>query len=94
MQGTTRYRALKNASEPNTTHRGCDLSAGFSFDIQFKTEISLNFIVLALSVTRVFSLELLISKYNIKVYKPFQSLLFFAQIMIIPQLWQLFHHNK
>lgn len=92
MQGIIRYRALKNASEPNTTHRGCDLSAGFGFDsIQFKTEISLNFIVLALSLTRVFSLELWISKYDFKVYKPFQSLL--AQITIIPHLWQHFHHN-
>ncbi len=72
MQGIIRYRALKNASEPNTTHRGCDLSAGFGFDcIQFKTEISLNCIVLALSMTWVFSLELWISKYNFKVYFEF-----------------------
>lgn len=36
-------KALKNASEPKTTHRGCDLTVGFGFDsIRFKTEISLN----------------------------------------------------
>lgn len=39
-----KYKALKNASEPNTTHKVCDLTAEFGFDsIRFKTEISLNF---------------------------------------------------